>query len=434
MITELGAAVRSRGLSPGPLPSAPGWSELATAKGFGLLARVDAERAAGSPLDVIGRRLRADGEDPDLIAAALTQSELRATAEGKFGAIAASLLFTRAGLEQATRAPIAALHADRFRAAGCRSVADLGCGLGAESLALIAAGLEPRPVELDPLTAAFAEHNLGVAAARAALPQPAVVCGDAEQLGPGDADGVFLDPARRTAGHRDTRRLVDPDAFSPSLRFAFGIAEERPTGVKLGPGLDHELIPAGAEAQWVSVDGQLVELGLWFGAAARAGIRRAALVVRGPGERAELVSRTGVDGAATPETLALGDYLYEPDGAIIRARLIGDLAERLGGGLIGKGLAYLTADGLVRTPFAQAFRVLEELPSREKDLRRALQARGIGSLEIKKRGADVDPAVLRKRLKLRGPRSATIVLTRVAGRHTTLLVERCTAERGAMPG
>ena len=103
----------------------------------------------------------------------------------------------------------------------------------------------------------------------------------------------------------------------------------------------------------------------------------------------------------------------------------GLLAEQLDAGMVSDGIAYLTADSLRATPFAQAFRVLEELPGQEKHLRRALAERGIGSLEIKKRGADVDPAALRTRLKLRGPNRATLILTRTQGRHVTLLAERC---------
>jgi hypothetical protein len=124
------------------------------------------------------------------------------------------------------------------------------------------------------------------------------------------------------------------------------------------------------------------------------------------------------------ETGPLGEYLYEPNGAVIRARLIGDLARMIGARMLSDGIAYLTADDAVSTPFAAGFRVLETLPYQERELKRALKERGIGTLEIKKRGVDVDPAALRKRLSLSGSRSATLVLTRVAGKHTALLVER----------
>lgn len=348
------------------------------------------------------------------VSAILTQLELRRKARSKFGEAASRLLLTPAGLEQATRAPVAALHARRFADAGCRSVADLGCGIGAESLALQGAGIDPVPVEIDPFTAAAAAHNLGLE----------VGVGDAEHTPLDGVDGAFLDPARRTAGHRDTRRLPSPTDYSPSLDFAFGLAERLPTGVKLGPGFDRELIPADAEAQWVSVDGETVETGLWFGALARPGIRRAALVMRA-GQSHELTAPDDWPDAPTRE---LGEIVYEPDGAVIRARLIGLLAERLGAGMLGDRIAYLTGDALVAepTPFATAFRVLEELPFREKALRRALAARGIGHLEIKKRGVTVDPAALRARLGLKGPHAGTLILTRGGGHHLALLVERVT--------
>ena len=94
---------------------------------------------------------------------------------------------------------------------------------------------------------------------------------------------MWLDPARRTAGHTETTRLTRSEDYSPSLEWAFGLAASRPLGMKLGPGFDRSRIPVGAEAQWVSVDGSVVELALWFGSLARPGIRRAALVMRGDG-------------------------------------------------------------------------------------------------------------------------------------------------------
>lgn len=394
--------------------SPPGWDALLEPAGRALLADVEAELGAGASSAQAGARLRRADVAPDVVSALLTQAGLRAKARAKFGEAAGRMLFTQAGLEQATRAPVAALHARRFAEAGCRAVADLGCGLGAESLALAAAGVEPRPVEIDRFTARLAEHNLGIA----------VTVADAETVPLeelGRIDGVFLDPARRTRGHSDTRRLASPDDYSPSLGFAFGLAERLPTGVKLGPGFERALIPERVEAQWVSVDGDLVETGLWFGAVARPGVARAALLLRS-GEACELVAEAD---SPDPEPHELGRYLYEPDPAVIRARLIGMLAERIGAGLVSDGIAYLTGDEDRSTPFAQAFRIVEELPAREKELRRALATRGIGALEIKKRGADVDPAALRTRLRLKGPESATLFLTRVAGRHVALLAERC---------
>ncbi|GAA1611509.1 class I SAM-dependent methyltransferase [Leucobacter chromiireducens] len=403
----------------------PGWDFFFENAGLDALSRTAGELAAGADPARLNAELRRSGLTPEQTAAVLTQAMLRLKARAKFGDLAMSLLFTPAGLEQATRAGVAARHAARFRDAGCTRVADLGCGVGAESIALLGAGIAPLAVELDPLTARIAAHNLGVAAAHHRKPHPEVRLGDAETLGPGDADGVFLDPARRTAGHSDTRRVASPSDYSPSLDFAFALADALPTGVKLGPGLDRELIPDAAEAQWVSVDGQVVETGLWFGALARPGVKRSALLLR-DGTAAELSASADSPDA---EVRTRGEYLYEPDGAVIRARLIGKLAHQIGAGMLSDGIAYLTADRHIPTAFAQPFRILEELPVREKELRKALATRGIGSLEIKKRGVDVDPAALRTRLKLRGSKRATLFLTRAAGAHVALLAERVT-QRG----
>ena len=76
------------------------------------------------------------------------------------------------------------------------------------------------------------------------------------------------------------------------------------------------------------------------------------------------------------------------------AELIGTLAERLEARSVSPGLAYLTADSLVETPLAQAFRVRETLPLDERRIAQRLRELGIGELEIKKRGADIDPAAL----------------------------------------
>lgn len=385
-------------------------------------------RAAGHPFDKISQQLRRDGAEADTLAAALTATGLREKARHKFGPLADRMLFTQAGLEQASRLPVSELHAARF--ASCTAVADLGCGLGAESLAFLRAGARVRAVELDPLTARFAHHNLSteadaLRAGRGSAPQFEVVTGDATVVGSGDADGVFLDPARRTAGHRDTRRLASSDDYSPSLDFAFAAARAASSGgVKLGPGIDRDLIPGDAEAQWVSVDGQLVEMGLWFGDAARAGVRRAATLIRSNAGHPEVHELLAAADAPDVEARELGEYLIEPDNAVIRARLIGKLGAELGAGMLHESIAYLTADRAVPTPFAQVFRVVEELPAKEKDLKRALAARGIGRLEIKKRGVDVDPAALRTRLRLKGPNSATLILSRSASRHVALLAER----------
>ncbi|RKR75468.1 class I SAM-dependent methyltransferase [Frondihabitans australicus] len=387
--------------------------ELLTPDGLRLLDSLPPfdERA-----DVVAEvsRLRKQGHAPELVAAVLTQARLRARGVAKFGEFASRMLFTEAGLEQATRLPVASSHAGRYRRAGVSRVADLGCGIGGDAMAFAALELGVLAVDRDEVTAAIATYNL------APWPAASVELGDASEVPLDGVDAVFLDPARRTAGHQATSRLQDPAQWSPSLDVAFGFAERMPTGVKLGPGVDRDLLPDDAECQWISVDRSVVEVGVWFGDLARPGVRRSALVF-GPSGPAEMSA------AGDTEDVEVGDldeYLYEPDGSVIRARLIGDLARQLEATTISRDIAYLTAPTAEQTPFAQCFRVVETFPLDEKRLRQELRARGIGRVEIKKRGVDIDPAVFRKRLQLAGSNEATLVLTRVAGRHTALLCER----------
>ena len=389
---------------------------LLTPEGLRLLDELGPVESAADVTRTVSR-LRAAGHSPDLVSAVVGQARLRVRARAKFGTFADRLLFTPAGLEQATRMPVAALHAGRYRSAGVGRVADLGCGIGGDALAFAGAGLRVFAVDADEVTAALAAYNLAPF-----RPEVEVRHGMAESVSLDAGDAVWLDPARRTAGHAETTR-VGPQDYTPPLDWAFGLAASHPVGIKLGPAFDRSAIPADAEAQWVSADASVVELVLWFGVLARPGVRRAALVLRG-GAAHEL---TATADAPDEDVRPLGAFVHEPDGAVIRARLIGDVARSLDAGMLADGIAYLTGDEPATSPFVSTFRVRETLPADERRLGTALRERGIGTLEIKKRGVDVDPAVLRTRLKLRGDASATLLLTRVSGRRTAILADRVAA-------
>lgn len=386
---------------------------LLTPEGLRLL---DGLGAAASTDDVarVVTRLRKEGHSPDLVSAVVTQARLRTRARAKFGEFAERMLFTRAGLEQATRLPIAGRHAARFRDAGLSRVADLGCGIGGDALGLAALGLRVDAVEADEVTAAIAAYNLAPFG-----DDVTVRHGTAETADLSGVDAVWLDPARRTAGHTETSR-TRPEDWSPPLDWTFDLARRMPAGIKLGPGLDRDQIPHDVEAQWVSADGATVELVLWSGVLARENVRRAALVIRGDSAHELTSAADAEDEPARP----LGAFLHEPDGAVIRARLIGDVARALDAGMLDEHIAYLTSDAALTSPFVSSFRVREVLPADVKALSKALRDRGIGRLEIKKRGVDADPAALRTRLKLRGDEGATLFLTRVGTRRTAILADR----------
>lgn len=362
--------------------------------------------------------LRARGVDPDLVSAALTQSRLRARAREKFGEFADELLFTQAGLEQATRLPVAARHAQRYADAGATRVADLGCGLGADALAMAGLGLRVLAVELEEETAALATVNLR------AFENAQVRLADALEvdLAAEGVDAVFADPARRT---RSGSRVFDPRAYSPDLDTLLAMRERVPNlGLKVGPGIPYHALPSQTRAQWVSVDGAVVEAGLWFGDLAPEGSGRSALVLAGDG--AAHLSWSGDADAPVPQapTADLGRYVYEPDGAVIRAGLVALLCEQTGGTLLDPSIAYVSTEAPVETPFATGFRVLDSFDFGLKRLRAYLRERDVGRVEIKKRGTAVVPDQLRQQLALKGENAATIILTRLRGKQSVLVVER----------
>ncbi len=380
------------------------FTALRSDEGRALLAALPAyDRAKELAL---AERLRRDHPAP-LVTAALAQARLRQRAVAKFGTEdAARMFFTPNGLEQATRTDVAAHRAARFAALGVRRVADLCCGIGGDALALARAGVSVLAVDRDPLTCAVARANveeLGLAG------RIEVRCAEVSDVAVDDCDAVFADPARRSG----RGRIFDPEAYSPPLSWA--VAAVRGAGLgalKVAPGIPHEAVPDGATAEWVSHEGDVKEAVLWFGAGDAESVR-ATLLPAGHTLRGR--------GLPDPEHGPVGRYLYEPDGAVIRAHLVAEVAEAVGGRLIDDTIAYVTADDLVATPYARAYEITDALPFHLKTLRALLRERGIGTLTVKKRGSPLDPEEVRRRMKPKGPHATTVFLTRAEGSPVMLL-------------
>lgn len=379
------------------------FAALTAPSGQALLAEV--ERSAGRESDLaLGTRLRRDHPAP-LVAAAVTQHRLRRRAAVKFGPDAARLYFTPDALEQATRRPVADHRASRLAALGVTRVVDLGCGIGGDLIAGARAGLAVRGVEQDPVRAAIARANLAALGL-----EGSVEVGDATSAWVAPDEVAFVDPVRRDGAGR----TFGLDALVPSWEFVTGLLRGRAVA-KVMPGIAHDAVPGGVRAEWVSDGGDLVEACLWGAGFGGSAARVATVLPSG----ASLVARGTAATVGPPRS-----HLVEPDDAVIRAGLVAELAEDLGGHLLDPRIAWITTDAPDAAPFGRAFRVLEELPYREKQLRAALRERDVGTLTVKKRGVDVVPERLVARLRLTGSRAATVVLTRVADEGRAFLVER----------
>ncbi|HET9382182.1 MAG TPA: methyltransferase domain-containing protein [Streptomyces sp.] len=360
-----------------------------------------------TPAEELAVATRLRREHPaGLVSAALGQARLRQRAVAKFGAEdAGRMFFTPNGVEQSTRAAVAAHRAGRFAGLGVASVADLCCGIGGDAIALARAGIRVLAVDRDPLTAAVARAN-AEALGLAGLIE--VREADVTEVDTAGFDAVFVDPARR--GGRG--RIFDPEAYSPPLSWAVRAAGAAPhAALKVAPGIPHEAVPEPAEAEWISDGGDVKEAVLWFGT--EPGAVRATLL---PGPRS-LLSRGLPDPAVRP----VGRYLYEPDGAVVRSHLVAEVAEQVGGGLLDATIAYVTSDILRPNPYATAYEITDRLPFHVKRLKALLRERGVGVLTVKKRGSAVGPEELRRKVRPQGPNAATVFLTRVAGAPTMLI-------------
>lgn len=359
-------------------------------------------------------------EDPAHRAAALTQVRLRRRARGRLGDVVGALLLTEEGAEQATRAVVAGLRAAAYSAAGATHVADLGCGLGLDSLAFARAGLAVTALERDPVVAALARSNV---AALGLAHRVCVVDGDVTDPALLDAalehaDAAYVDPARRDTAQRTQgrgARVNDPAGWSPPWAWVEAVAARVPrTAAKVAPGVPHAMTPSGGCTTWTSVDGQLVEAEIAWPELADGRAQRRARVVR-DGAVVELGSGGTREDEVPPPVGEVGAWLHEPDDAVIRSGLVGAIADRLRGRLLDPHVAYVTTDhDLGLGPLSARFAVRHALRYDLEALRALLVADGVGSVVVKKRATSLDVDDVRRRLALpKAPGSAVVVLARI---------------------
>jgi hypothetical protein len=311
---------------------------------------------------------------------------------------AAHWLFTDDALQQATPTAVAAHRARRL--AG-RAVHDVTCSIGAELAALTRTCATVVGSDLDPVRLAMAAGNV-----------PAAALLRADALRPVTRDTVVLaDPARRADG----RRTADPARLQPPLPDLLAAYRGRDLAVKCAPGLDFDRLDWPGEIELTSLDGGVREACLWSPGLGEPGVRRRASVLRSGGGR-ETVTDTEPDALPIREP---GEWIVNPDGAVVRAGLVRQYAARHALWQLDPRIAYLTGDAV--PPGVRGFRVLTRLDYKDKALRAELVRRDCGPLEILARGVDIDPDALRARLKLRGDRPHTVVLTRIGARPTAFI-------------
>lgn len=384
-----------------------------------LLAAQDMFRPDGGNLLQVGQRLRRDlpSERVGLI---LEQVDVRRRAAEKFPS-SGRMFFTRLGLEQATDAWVAGYKAARFPTD--HPLVDLCCGIGGDLIALGQRG-RASGVDRDPVAALCAQANLEAVG----ISEAKIVAKDVDATDVNDVAAWHIDPDRRPEGQRTTKATLAEPGPDVLVRL---VSKSPSAAIKLAPAADlAEPWWAEAELEWISRARQCRQLVAWFGELAQyPGQRRATILraVETPAEvqvNATFVGQPNVECSIAPR---IGRYVFEPDAAILAAKLEGALAVEQKLSAIAGGLAYYTADSPTVHRALACFEVLDVRPFRQRPLRMWLRERGIGRLEIKKRGVSIDPETLRRQLQLDGPNEATVLLAPVGGRITAILARRVAA-------
>jgi hypothetical protein len=370
---------------------------------------------AGDPIRLLSR-LRKDisAERAHLVA---EQIDLRRRAREKFR-LADRMFFTKKGLEQATDDQLAAYKACRFPASA--QIADLCCGIGGDLLGFCTRG-PTIGVDRDEVLSLVASANAEVHGFTGG--QYTVVAADitTNEI----TTGLWhCDPDRRPAGRRATRG----DLCEPSLDIVDRrVAKYPDAAIKLAPAT--EAPPhwqQAAELQWLESRGECRQQVAWFGNLAHNPGRRTATIIQPEGRSRTIV---GTSDEFPPTATEIGRYLYEPAAAVLAAKLISELCRQHNLAALGAGIAYLTGDSSIDDLALAAFEILDILPFDRKQLHAYCRERGIGRLEIKKRGVELDPAKLRQEIIAAGNNSATILIAPFQNQTRALIARRLTPEK-----
>jgi len=344
----------------------------------------------------------------ELVRLGLELAQLRKRAEGKFS-LASQLWFTRQSLEQATSEQVASHKASRFAQLDSE-LWDLCAGMGSDAIAL-ARHCQVCACDLDSIPLQLASWNAqvyGVSDKITFLQQ------DVNQI---DVAGkiIHIDPDQRDATGRRHLRL---EQIQPDLTHLQKIAKSCKAGViKLSPASNFGGKFPDCEAELVSLHGECKAANIWCGDLSRPGIWRATVLPAGE-------SIAGDPLSVWPEMSSVQGYIFDPDPSLVRSGLVNLFAQQNGLFRLDDAEEYLTADGLVDSPFVTGFQVIAVLSRNEKQLRKYLREHQIGTLEIKCRHVPIDIERVRKTLSLKGDHSITLIYARVEGKTKAVLCKR----------
>ncbi|TLU81516.1 MAG: hypothetical protein FDX21_11905 [Chlorobium sp.] len=327
-----------------------------------------------------------------------------------------NLLYTPLALEQSS-GERTALYKASFMS-GKRAI-DLSGGLGIDTMFLARAFQQVVYFERDPLLCALVEHNLTVSG----ITNVAIKNGDSISMlakyPDNSFDWIYVDPARREQGQRS----IALEAASPDVVASHDLLLKKAPKVciKASPALEisglKKLLPALHTIVVVSVDRECKEILLLLERAypSDGPVQVKAVCLNADSEEITEV----VGGGEAPRVVgtAVKEYLYEPDPAIIKARLSVVLARDSGLQFVNKSVDYLTADCKIKAFPGRTFRVVECVPYKPKSFRAFLERHAIAGASIQRRDFPLAAEELRKKYRLLESERAFLFFTRDAAGH-----------------
>lgn len=344
----------------------------------------------------------------ELVRVALTLAELRKRGRVKFSQ-ADQMWLDRKSLEQATPEQVSQYKAARFSG----TVYDFCCGMGGDLVAL-AQHAQVTGVDLEPLLCQFAEWNSQVYGVADSV---SVLNTRLEEVA--DRTGrLHIDPDRRPHSGGKVIRIED---YLPGLETLLELIDQFQGGaIKLSPASNFGGKFPGTEAELISLNGECKEATIWFGDLAGDQEYRATVISK----TGDVASIAGHPLDAFVDLTAASEYVYDPDPAVVRSGLLDVIAAGFGLSRLDPEEEYLTSTTPVDSPFFRRFRVIDELPNNDKDLKKYFRAADFGQLEIKCRRIPVSIEGLRRKLSLKGSEAGVLIIARVQGKSRALICER----------
>ncbi len=336
-----------------------------------------------------------------------------------------NLLYTPLALEQASGERTAAYKASLL--SGKRAI-DLSGGFGVDTMFLARRFQEVVYCERDSLLCAVVEHNLKVSG----IANVEVKNGNSISLlaeyPDNSFDWIFVDPARREEG----RRSIALEAASPDVVTSHDLLlrKAQKVCIKASPALEisglKKLLPALHTIVVVSVDRECKEILLLLERAYPADGLVQVKAVCLNADSDELTEIVGGGESQRIVGMAVQTYLYEPDPAIIKARLSAVLARDSGLQFVNKSVDYLTTDRKIEAFPGRSFRVVECVPYKPKSFTAFLERHTIAGASIQRRDFPLSAEELRKKYRLLESERAFLFFTKdAAGNPLCIYALRC---------